>query len=122
DETGNTHSLHNQQVPNEPFFTINANVQYRLNNVLQKQSILNLYYNAGYVGRYYIVWGQPDWSATPAQLAHDIGASYRFPSGKLVASVDLKNAFNAELYDNFAVQKPGRGIYLKLNYTISKFL
>lgn len=122
DETGNTHSLYNQQVPNEPFFTINANVQYRLNNVLQKQSILNLYYNAGYVGRYYIVWGQPDWSATPAQLAHDIGASYRFPSGKLVASVDLKNAFNAELYDNFAVQKPGRGIYLKLNYTISKFL
>lgn len=122
DEGGNAHSLYNEQVPNEPFFTINANLQYRLNNIFQKQSILNLYYNAGYVGEYYIVWGQPEWSKTPTQIAHDIGASYRFPNGKLVASVDMKNIFNAELYDNFAVQKPGRGIYLKLNYTISKFL
>lgn len=122
DEVGNVHSLYNQQVPNEPFFTINANVQYRMNNVFQKKSIFNLYYNMGYVGQYYIVWGQPEWSETPRQFAHDIGASYRFPSGKLVASLDVKNMFNAELYDNFAVQKPGRGIYVKLNYTISKFL
>jgi len=25
------------------------------------------------------------------------------------------------VYDNFAIQKPGRGIYFKLNYTIGKF-
>lgn len=122
DESGNIHSLYNEQVPNEPFFTVNANVQYRLDNMFQRHSSLNLYYNLGYVGQYYIVWGQPEWSATPTQYAHDFGASYRFPSGKLIASLDVKNIFNAQLYDNFAVQKPGRGIYFKLNYTISKFL
>lgn len=122
DEVGENHDLYNQQVPNEPFFAINANVQYRLNSVFQSQSILNLYYNVGYVGQFYTVWGQPEWSATPEQLVHDIGASYRFPSGKLVASLDVKNIFNVEAYDNFMVQKPGRGIYVKLNYTISKFL
>ncbi len=121
DENGGVHSFYDQQVPNEPFFTINANFQYRFNNVLQKNSILNAYYNAGYVGEYYIVWGQPDWSMTPAQTTHDIGASYRFPSGKLVASIDAKNILNAEVYDNFAIQKPGRGFYLKLNYTLGKF-
>ncbi len=122
DNSGEAHDLYNEQVPNEPFFTINANVQYRLNNVFQKQSVLNLYYNAGYVGEFYIVWGAPEWSKTPTQFTHDLGASYRFPNGKLIASIDAKNIFNAEVYDNFMVQKPGRGIYVKLNYTISKFL
>ncbi|MFD2969168.1 TonB-dependent receptor [Sphingobacterium bambusae] len=122
DENGQPHDLYNAQVPNEPFFTVNANLQYRLNNIFQKNSILNVYYNTGYVGQYYTVWGQPEWSSTPTQFVHDIGASYRFPSGKLVVSLDGKNIFNAEAYDNFMVQKPGRGIYVKLNYTINKFL
>lgn len=121
DENGKTHAFYGFQVPNEPFFTINANIQYRFDNVFQKKSVLNTYYNAGYVGEYYIVWGQPEWSLTPAQLTHDLGASYRFPEARLVASVDFKNIFNAEVYDNFAIQKPGRGIYFKLNYTIGKF-
>ncbi|WP_281337027.1 TonB-dependent receptor [Flavobacterium eburneipallidum] len=122
DDNGNAHSLFGLQVPNEPYFTMNANFQYRFNDVFQKKSILNAYYNAGFVGEYYIVWGQPEWSLTPRQFTHDLGASYRFPSKKLVASIDVKNLFNAEIYDNFAIQKPGRGIYFKLNYTFSKFL
>ncbi|RZK91947.1 MAG: TonB-dependent receptor, partial [Pedobacter sp.] len=52
---------------------------------------------------------------------HDLGASYRFPSGKLVASLDCKNMLNAEVYDNFGVQRPGRAFYFKLNYTINNF-
>lgn len=122
DNNGNAHSFFGQQVPNEPYFTVNANCQYRFNDVFQKKSILNAYYTMGYVGEYYIVWGQPDWSLTPKQFIHDLGASYRFPSKKLVASIDIKNLFNAEIYDNFQIQKPGRGIYFKLNYTFSKFL
>ena len=122
DNTGNPHSFYGQQVPNEPYFTANANCQYRFNDVFQKKSVLNAYYNIGYVGEYYIVWGQPDWSLTPTQFTHDLGTSYRFPSGKLVASLDVKNLFNADIYDNFAIQKPGRAIYFKLNYTFSKFL
>lgn len=116
------HTFFGQQVPNEPFLTANANIQYRLNNVLQKNSILNLYYNTGFVGEYYVVWGQPDWSLTPNQFTHDIGLSYGFPSKKLIASIDVKNLMNAEIYDNFSIQKPGRGIYFKLNYTFSTFL
>lgn len=122
DENGQAHSLYDQQVPNEPYFTINGNLQYRFNNIFQQKSTTNVYYNMGYVGEYYIVWGSPEWSKTPTQFTHDVGASYRFPSGQLIASFDVKNIFNVEAYDNFMVQKPGRGIYIKLNYTISKFL
>lgn len=122
DTNGSSHSFYGQQVPNEPYLTMNANFQYRFDDVLQKKANLTVYYNTGYVGKYYTVWGQPDWSVTPSQFTHDLGASYRFPSKKLVASIDVKNLTNAELYDNFRIQKPGRGIYFKLNYTFSNFL
>lgn len=122
DGQGNPSPYYNQQVVNEPFFNINVNTQYRLNNVFQQKSILNLYYNFGYIQEYNIAWRNPTWGITPTQYIHDLGASYRFPSQKLVLSLDAKNILNAELYDNFKKQKPGRGIYVKLNYTINKFL
>ena len=122
DEKGKPHDLYNLQLPNEPFFTMNGSVQYRLNDKFQKNSIINLYYNTGFVGAFRTVWMESEWFTTPTQFYHDLGASYRFPNGKLVASFDLKNILNAEMYDNFGVQKPGRSISVKLNYTISKFL
>jgi outer membrane receptor protein involved in Fe transport len=122
DSKGNPHDLYNLQLPNEPFFTMNGSVQYRLNDKFLKKSILNLYYNTGFVAPFGTVWMESEWFTTPTQFYHDLGASYRFPGGKMVASLDLKNILNAEMYDNFGVQKPGRSISIKLNYTISKFL
>ncbi|WP_443936941.1 TonB-dependent receptor [Pedobacter sp. MW01-1-1] len=121
DENGMSDERYNRQIPNEPFFTINANIQYRLNNFLQRQSSTNFYYNLGYVAAYDIAWYPSEGSLTPAQLSHDLGLSYRFPKNKLIASLDVKNVLNTALYDNFGVQKPGRGIYLKLNYTLGNF-
>lgn len=121
DERGNPHTLYDKQVPNEPFFTVNGNLQYRLNNIFQKRSVLNLYYNVGYVAPFSTIWIESEWFTTPAQFPNDLGASYRFPTAKLVVSLDCKNIFNAEVYDNFGVQKPGRAFYIKLNYTINNF-
>lgn len=121
DERGNPHSLYNLQVPNEPFFTVNGNLQYRWNNLFQQHAAMNLHYNMGYVAPFSTIWMKSDWFRTPAQFSHDLGASYRFPSSKLILSLDAKNIFNAEMYDNFGVQKPGRSFYLKLTYTINNF-
>lgn len=122
DEKGRPHDLYNLQLPNEPFFTVNGSVQYRLNHVFQRNSIMNLYYNTGYVAPFKTVWMESEWFTTPTQFYHDLGGSYRFPDGRLVISLDFKNLLNAEIYDNFGVQKPGRSVAVKLNYTISKFL
>lgn len=120
-ETGQRMTYYNTQIPNEPFFTVNGNVHYRFRNVIQRMSELNLFYTLGYVHPFRTVWPESDWFVTPAQYIQNIGASYRFPDHKLIASIDLKNILNAEIYDNFGVQKPGRAIYVKLTYTISNF-
>lgn len=109
------------QLPNEPFFTMNGNAQYRLDNIIQKKSIVNLFYNFGYVAPFNTAWFNDDWFETPTQFFHDVGVNYRFPDKKVVISLDAKNILNSEVYDNFGVQKPGRAFYIKLNYTINKF-
>lgn len=40
DDNGDQHSFFGQQVPNEPYFTVNANCQYRFNDVFQKNRYL----------------------------------------------------------------------------------
>ncbi|WP_158612005.1 TonB-dependent receptor [Paenimyroides tangerinum] len=118
---GKQYDYYNQQVPNEPFFTINASVQYMLKDLVQKNSILNLYYNYGYVESFYVNWLEVEQYRTLDQNIHDVGLSYVFPNKQFVLSFDAKNILNNEAYDNFAVQKPGRAFYMKINYTFNKF-
>lgn len=119
DINGNVLPHYDKQLPNEPYFTVNGNAQYNFKDILQKNSELNLYYNFGYVGEFYTTWLEID--KTTAQFPHDLGISYAFPNKKFIVSFDAKNITDEQVYDNFAVQKPGRAFYLKLNYTLNKF-
>lgn len=112
------------QLPNEPFFTMNTSLQYVFNDLIAPNSKLNFFYNYRYVGEFNsaLVQGNLrgfDYFLVPTQQVHDFGLSYQFPKNNFIVSFDMKNAFNKLVYDNFAVQKPGRAIYLKLNYTIN---
>lgn len=124
DNNGNVLSIYNIQIPNEPFLTSNANVSYTLDNFLQKGSSLNLFYNFHYVDSFYNIWVPRqvrgiEQFEVPQQFIQDAGLSYVFPNRNLVMSFDIKNIFNKQAYDNFAVQRPGRAVYLKMNYTIN---
>ncbi len=121
DANGNEFENYNQQLPNEPFFTINSTVQYTFEDFLQKDSNLNLNYGFGFVDRFYTTWLEIEDFRTPRQFIQDIGVSYIFPTKNLVLSADARNIFDQQAFDNFAVQKPGRAFYLKLNYTINNF-
>ena len=115
------------EIPNEPFFTTNASVQYSIKNVVAENSRLNLYYHFMYVDTFsYIRKLYSNTSGTaffdvPTQYLHDFGASYVFPSKNYIISFDAKNIFNQQVFDNMAVQKPGRAFYLKFNYILNNF-
>ncbi len=119
DKNGNILPNYNKQLPNEPFFNLNANLQYNFRNVIQSKSELNLYYYCGYVAPFYTSWLETD--RTTAQFPQDLGLSYVFPNKQFTVSFDARNVFDEQVYDNFAAQKPGRAFYLKLNYTLNKF-
>lgn len=121
DDNGNEFAYYNQQLPNEPFFTVSGSVQYVVPNFLLKKSTLNLHYGFNMIDPFYTNWLEMDYFKTPKQMIQDVGLSYVFPSKQFVLSFDAKNIFNKEAYDNFAVQKPGRAFYVKLNYSFNKF-
>lgn len=121
DPNGREYDYYNKQLPNEPYWTANTNIQYSFKNILQKNTVLNLYYSFRFVERFYTTWLDIEDFRTPRQYIQDIGVSYAFPNNKFVITADAKNILDAQVYDNFAVQKPGRAFYLKLNYMLSKF-
>lgn len=116
-----------KNIPNEPFLTANASVQYSFDRVGGKDAQLNLYYNFMYVDSFsyisplYSNNTGTDFFDIPEQFVNDLGVSYRFPNRKFIVSFDAKNIFDKQAFDNFAVQKPGRAFYLKLNYVINNF-
>ncbi|RZL36933.1 MAG: TonB-dependent receptor, partial [Pedobacter sp.] len=114
-------------IPNEPFFTTNASVQYSIKNLVRQNAQLNLYYHFMFVDRFnyrqelYTNNGGGQDFIVPHQYLQDFGLSYIFPSKKYIVSFDAKNIFNNQAFDNMAVQKPGRAFYLKFNYVINNF-
>lgn len=121
DSNGKKYSYYNKQLPNEPFFTANGAIQYTLHSLVQKNNLVNCYYNCGFVESFNTTWLDVDRFMAPRQFIHHVGISYVFPAGRFVVSVDAKNIFDQQAYDNFAVQKPGRAFYFKLNYKINNY-
>lgn len=116
-----------KDIPNEPTFTINVNAQYNFKNVLSQRDRLTVHYNYLFVDRFNYVSvpysnnAGTDFFEVSQQNIQDAGLSYVFPSRQFIVSFDAKNFTNRQAFDNFAVQKPGRAFYLKLNYVINTF-
>ena len=114
-------------VPNTPFFTMNASLRYSFKDLTQKNARLNLFYTMYFTEEFSYLVPQgsntvgDDFFKVPEQLTQDVGISYTFPNNKFIVSSDVKNIFDKPIYDNLSVQKAGRAIYLKLNYIINTF-
>lgn len=121
DSHGVEYSYYGDRLRNAPYFTSNTNVEYDFGSVLQKKSKLKLNYNFAYVHEFFRNWesiGGAGKATIPTQMIHDMGLTYSFPAEKITLSVNAKNMFNAQAFDNWALQKPGRAFYAKLSYRI----
>ena len=112
------------QIPTEPTLTMKANLQYVFDNLFEKGGRLNVFYNFRYINAFNSFIPRTaniagaEYFVVPAQEIHDAGVSYQFPK-RFIVSFDVKNILNKQVYDNFAVQKPGRASYLKVSYNIN---
>lgn len=114
------------QMPNIPYFFGNADVSASFRNVLKKGNNLTVGYNMLFVNRFWLDWpsfGNPtneDKLSTPVQLTHDLNFVYSMKNGRYNISLEARNITDKAVFDNFALQKPGRGFYLNLRYFINK--
>ena len=116
--------VYKDRIPNLPFMFGNADASVFFRDLFSAGDHLSIGYNLLYVHAFYLYW--PSRGSTeskygiPAQLSHDANMVYTLKNGRYNIALECKNITNEKLYDNFSLQKPGRAVYLKLRYFISK--
>lgn len=110
------------QMPNIPYLFGNADASVSLRNVGGKGNNLNIGYNLLYVHEFYLYWPSRGGNKLniPQQLSHDLNVVYSMKNGRYNVGLEGRNISNTLLYDNFSLQKPGRGFYVNLRYFINK--
>lgn len=121
DENGKKYNQYREQMPNEPSLKFNGSINYSINHIFLKKSRTSIRYNISYIDSYRKYWygtGTANLAHTPTQLVMDLGLTYIFPKRKVSVSFDAKNLLDRQVYDNYAMQKPGRAFYGKITYFI----
>lgn len=120
-QNGERYPQYNSQLANEPNFKFNSTVSYYFKDLLQKKSNAAFHYNALYVREFlrnFSGFGGANLAMVPKQFVHDLGFTYTLPSRKVTFGIDAKNITNEQVFDNYALQKPGRAFYGKITYTL----
>ncbi|WP_129715815.1 TonB-dependent receptor [Pedobacter sp. SYP-B3415] len=119
-------AVYKDQMPNIPYFYGNGDVSVSLPNVGRKGNNLTIGYNLLYVHAFWLYWpsrgGRTEGDSklmVPRQLNHDLNFVYSVRGGRYNIGLEAKNLTNADLFDNFSLQKPGRAFFLNLRYFIS---
>lgn len=120
-EHGIKYFYYKSRLRNAPYLTGNAYAEYVFNGLLQDKSQLSINYNFNYTHDFFRDWenlGSANKIIIPKQPLHDIGISYIFPNKKITLALNAKNIFDRQVFDNYALQKPGRAIYGKLTLSL----
>lgn len=122
DDSGARFNYYGDRLRNEPYFTANSLLTYRIDKFILPGDHCTLSYNLAYVHEFFRNWeslGGANKDIIPSQLTHDVAMVYDFPGQKLSLSIDLRNLLNEQVFDNWALQKPGRAFYAKIAYKIN---
>lgn len=120
--TGLKEVTYGDRVPNQPWLYGNANFSIGKNDLLAKDSRLQLNLSSQYVNWFYLNWESrgsiESKNKIPSQLVHNVSLSYSMKNGRYNISAESFNVTNELAYDNFRLQKPGRSFFIKLRYFI----
>jgi outer membrane receptor protein involved in Fe transport len=111
--------LDGKRIPNIPYLFSNTSLTFSLKNIFTKTDGLQVYSNYQFVYEYYLLFdgGIVNTKPTiPTQHNLDAGIIYSLQNGKYNFAFETRNILNNNLYDNFRVQRAGRGFYGKLNF------
>lgn len=112
-----------ERIPAIPYMYGNAEAGITLRDVFLKGATLDIHYMMNYIRQFSYEWNtynNPELDV-PTQFSHDLFVSYNFGrKSEFTVSAECTNIFNARLYDNFKMQKPGRAFAVKFGYNFLK--
>ncbi|MDX1426301.1 MAG: TonB-dependent receptor [Salegentibacter mishustinae] len=121
-ESGQTREsiVYRDRIPNIPYLYGNADATYTFDSPFNSKNRVSFGYNLLYVHSFYLYW--PSLGSTklevPEQIAHDLSLTYSFgKKNNFQFTLEARNLADANLYDNFSLQKPGRNYTGKIRYS-----
>ena len=112
----------NNHVPNRPWFYASAEARYLFRQLFQKTDRLQLGIDYQWVHWFFLSWEGYGALDTKARIPEKniVGANitYSWQGGRYNVSLDCQNLFDATVYDNYKLQKPGRTLFAKFRVLI----
>ncbi|WP_299528799.1 TonB-dependent receptor [Ulvibacterium sp.] len=111
------------QVPNIPNFFYNVGANYRIDNIFGSNNSLRFDYTYFFTDRFSINEVADLDTANPIflipeQNLHNGGITYSLTKKGLSFSLNFQNIFDAEVFDNFRIPRPGFNYAFKINYKL----
>lgn len=117
-ETGQSSLTYGQRIPNQPYMYGNFDVNFYWHNLFAKGNTLTVGWDSFYQHEFPLYWesfGDPSTKhRVPEQFSHNLSLSYSMKKGRYNLSLECRNITDADLYDNFSLQKAGRAFYGKV--------
>ena len=114
--------VYKEQLPNRPWVYGNVDMGVGQDNLLGKDTRVELNYLLQYTHWFYLSWGalggKNSKNYIPTQTVHSIIASYSWSKNKYNFSFEARNLLDERCYDNFRLQKPGRAFYAKFRISL----
>ncbi|CAL1518544.1 TonB-dependent receptor plug domain-containing protein [Chitinophaga sp. MM2321] len=118
--SGTIEATYKNKIPNMPWLYGNAAISIGKNDLLGKNTRLQLNWDMQYVHWFYLTWesygSKYSNNKIPDQYIQNASLTYSLQNGKYNISAECKNFTDALAYDNFRLQKPGRALFVKFRY------
>lgn len=105
------------RIPNRPWLFGSWGARLRFANLPAFDDALEPYYIGRYVHSFHRLWETDSRDyLVKTQVSHNLGLTYAFsaPWARTTTTFEVSNVSDANVFDNFGVQRPGRAYYLKV--------
>jgi outer membrane cobalamin receptor len=122
-DSGPFSSFEGDRIPNRPYLFFNNTFNYRINKFFSPQDDLSFFGGMRYVHEFFRSWesaGRRDTKQViPSQFTQNVGITYsrRIADKQLTLTGEIQNLSDAQVFDLFGVQRPGRAFYIKTIFT-----
>lgn len=108
------------RLPNKPFLFGSGELALKKQSFFTRNDLVQFWWASNYVKEYFRYWEidgrKEDKLTIPTQRIHNSGISYSSADKLYTLTFELQNILNADAFDNFRVQKPGRSWHAKFRF------
>ena len=121
-QDGKPSITYDNRVPNRPWLFGNTELTLTRHNLFGRDTRLQLSYLYQYVHWFFLTWegygSLSTKSRIPTQHQHNVALTYSWQRQRYNLTVECNNLFDAQTFDNFKLQKPGRSFLCKFRVFI----